>query len=96
MSSEGAPQELYMGVDIESGSPLSSTNRAKYSVVIIDQSLKLIAKHQSVPLATIIRLAWEYRPRSIASDNVMELSLDGSTESIARLLSLLPPPSFRQ
>ncbi|ADL19567.1 hypothetical protein ASAC_1162 [Acidilobus saccharovorans 345-15] len=91
MSSEGAPQELYMGVDIESGSPLSSTNRAKYSVVIIDQSLKLIAKHQSVPLATIIRLAWEYRPRSIASDNVMELSLDGSTESIARLLSLLPP-----
>lgn len=91
MSSEGAPQELYMGIDIESGSPLSSTNRARYSVVIIDQSLKLIAKYQSVPLATIIRLAWEYRPRSIASDNVMELSFDGSTESIARLLSLLPP-----
>jgi predicted RNase H-like nuclease (RuvC/YqgF family) len=91
MSSQEGSSEIYMGVDIEYGSPLSTINRARYSVVLIDQSLRLIAKYQSVVLPAIVRLAWEHRPKYIASDNVLELSPDGSTESLARLLSLLPP-----
>ena len=82
---------IYMGVDIEAGSPLSRSGKPLYSVVVISDELKLVAKHQAVPLAGIIRLAWEHRPKAIASDNVMELSPSGTTDGLARLLSLLPP-----
>ncbi len=81
---------LYMGVDIESGSPEAS-EKARYSVVVIDKDLRLVAKAQGVTLAGVIRLAWERRPQAIASDNVFELAPGGSTEGLARLLSLLPP-----
>lgn len=81
---------LYMGVDIESGSP-EANERARYSVVIVDKDLRLVMKAQGVTLAGVIRLAWEKRPQVIASDNVFELAPGGSTEGLARLLSLLPP-----
>ena len=81
---------LYMGVDIESGSP-EANEKARYSVIIVDKDLRLAAKAQGVTLAGVIRLAWEKRPQAIASDNVFELAPGGSTEGLARLLSLLPP-----
>ncbi|MGC9210274.1 MAG: DUF460 domain-containing protein [Acidilobus sp.] len=85
-----SPPELYMGVDIESGSP-EAISKARYSVALVDQDLRLVAKAQGVSLAGIIRLAWERRPKAIAVDNVFELAPGGSTQGLSRLLSLLPP-----
>jgi len=44
------PQRLYMGVDIESGSP-ETPERARYSVAVVDQDLRLVLKAQGVSLA---------------------------------------------
>lgn len=76
-----------MGVDIESGKPGSS--RARYSVAIVDPAGRLVYKASSAPLSRLIRLAWDYRPSCIATDNVFELA--ESVRDLARLASLLPP-----
>ena len=84
------PQRLYMGVDIESGSP-ETPERARYSVAVVDQDLRLVLKAQGVSLAGVVRLCWERRPNVIAVDNVFELAPGGSAEGLAKFLSLLPP-----
>ena len=80
-------RRLCMGVDIEEGSPRGS--RARYSVVVIDGDGMLVHKSQGATLARLVRLAWEYRPECIATDNVYELA--ENARDLARLLSLLPP-----
>ncbi|MGC9071674.1 MAG: DUF460 domain-containing protein [Acidilobus sp.] len=82
--------DLYMGVDIESGSP-EAIAKARYSVVVVDQDLRLVAKAQGISLAGVIRLSWERRPKAIAVDNVFELAPGASTEGLSKFLSLLPP-----
>ena len=81
---------LYMGVDVlqQSG---PGADRRRYYVIVIDENLRIVDKRQDAPLATIIRLSWELRPRAIATDNALELSPNGTVEGLARLLSLLPP-----
>ncbi|GAB6148007.1 hypothetical protein JCM10135_05480 [Stetteria hydrogenophila] len=76
-----------MGVDIESGKPGSS--KARYSVAIVDGEGRLVYKASEAPLARIIRLAWDYRPSCIATDNVFELA--ENARDLARIASLLPP-----
>ncbi|MEB3860316.1 MAG: DUF460 domain-containing protein [Desulfurococcales archaeon] len=79
--------KVYMGVDLQEGSP-ESISRARYYIVLIDEEGRLIGKHPSSPLSRLVRLALEYRPASIGVDNVYEL---GSSErDIVRLLTLLP------
>ncbi|MCE4625611.1 MAG: DUF460 domain-containing protein [Desulfurococcales archaeon] len=86
-----SPQTLYMGVDIESGSPQSSSRRALYSVVVIDGEGRTIASYQGVPLARLIRLAWYYKPRKIAFDNILELAPNRA--ALEKTLELFPPES---
>ncbi len=81
----------YMGVDIHSGSPLSS-QKPLYAVVIINEEGKIIVSQSGVPLSRVIRLAWDYRPAKIALDNVFELA--ASVKSLERILDLFPPESI--
>ena len=67
-------KELYMGVDIEEGNPLSSTKRTLYSIIIVDAEGKIIEKQSRAPLSRLIRLAWYYKPKKIAFDNIMEIA----------------------
>jgi predicted RNase H-like nuclease (RuvC/YqgF family) len=78
---------VYMGVDLQEGSP-ESPGRARYYIVLVDEEGRVIGKYPGSPLSRLIRLALEYRPSSIGVDNVYEL---GSSErEIIRLLALLP------
>ncbi len=59
-----------------------------YSVVGIDENERIVFKQENVSLPRLIRLLWEYRPRFLATDNIMEL---GGDESLVRkVLSMLP------
>lgn len=80
-------RRVCMGVDIEAGGPGSS--RARYSVAVVDEAGRVLYKASSAPLSRIIRLAWDYRPSCIATDNVFELA--ENARDLARLASLLPP-----
>ena len=77
----------FMGVDIESGSP-SSRRGAYYSIVIIDETGRIIDKYERASLARLIRLTWYYKPRILAVDNIYELS--PSKKSLASILELFP------
>ncbi|AFZ71189.1 hypothetical protein Calag_1487 [Caldisphaera lagunensis DSM 15908] len=81
-------REFYMGIDIESGSPLSKENH-KFFVIIIDNDLKIVNKIRDITLSSLIRLAWEWKPKAIAIDNVFEIAKD--EKSLSKILSLLPP-----
>ncbi len=81
------PEDLCMGVDIESGSP--EGGNARYSLVIIKCSGLLVYKAESSSLARLVRVAWDYRPRRLGIDNVYELG--GDERRLSRVLSLLPP-----
>ena len=81
-------KEFYMGIDIESGSPLSKENH-KFTAIILDKDLKMVNKINSISLSSLIRLAWEWKPKSIATDNVFEIVPD--EKSLSKFLSLLPP-----
>jgi predicted RNase H-like nuclease (RuvC/YqgF family) len=87
MSRRSSERMLYMGVDLESGEP--GTSGARYSVVIIDYEGRIVEKLESASLARILRLAWEYRPAAIGTDNPYELA--ESQRDLARILELLPP-----
>ncbi len=76
-----------MGVDIESGSP-SSRRGAYYSIVIIDETGRIVDKYERASLARLIRLAWYYKPRILAVDNIYELS--PSKKSLSSILELFP------
>ncbi|MEB3765424.1 MAG: DUF460 domain-containing protein [Desulfurococcales archaeon] len=84
-------KELYMGVDIEEGSPQSTTRRTLYSIVIVDAEGKIIEKQSKAPLSRLIRLAWYYKPRKIAFDNIMEIA--SNKKDLARILELFPAES---
>ncbi len=59
-----------------------------YSVVGIDEHESIVFKQENVSLPRLIRLVWEYKPRLLATDNIMEL---GGDETILRkVLSMLP------
>ncbi len=79
-------EDLCMGVDIESGSPISG---ARYSLVIIRCGGSLVYKSESSSLARLVRIAWDYRPRRLGIDNVYELG--GDERRLSKILSLLPP-----
>jgi predicted RNase H-like nuclease (RuvC/YqgF family) len=81
------PEDLCMGVDIESGSP--EGGNARYSLVVVKCGGALIYKAESSSLARLIRVAWDYRPRRLGVDNVYELG--GDERRLSRVLSLLPP-----
>ncbi|MGC8566677.1 MAG: DUF460 domain-containing protein [Caldisphaera sp.] len=82
--------EFFMGIDIESGSPLSA-NGQKFAVILINKENKIINKLNGVSLPSLIRLTWEWRPKYIAIDNVFELAPD--EKSLSKILSLIPPQS---
>ncbi|MEM0491179.1 MAG: DUF460 domain-containing protein [Acidilobaceae archaeon] len=86
MSSAGYEAKC-MGVDLESGSP--GGRDARYHIMVVESSGHVIYKAESVSLAKLIRLAWEYRPEKIGFDNIYELGED--ERSLIRILSLLPP-----
>ncbi len=77
-----------MGIDIAKGSPLSSTSRPLYAVVVIDSDGRVIYETNEAPLKRVIRIAWEYHVKRIGVDNVFELA--ENSRQIAKLLSLLP------
>ncbi|MCE4612609.1 MAG: DUF460 domain-containing protein [Desulfurococcales archaeon] len=79
---------VYMGVDLQEGSPGSSSRQARYYIVIIDEEGRLIGKYPNSTLSRLVRLAVEYRPVSIGLDNIYELG--ASERDIVRLLSFLP------
>ena len=81
-------KEFFIGIDIESGSPLSKENH-KFTAIILDKDLKMINKINGVSLSSLIRLAWEWRPKLIATDNIFEIVPD--EKSLSKFLSLLPP-----
>jgi len=81
------PEDLCMGVDIESGSP--EGGNARYSLVVIKCGGPLVYKAESSSLARLIRVAWDYRPRRLGVDNVYELG--GDERRLSKVLSLLPP-----
>jgi predicted RNase H-like nuclease (RuvC/YqgF family) len=72
------------GIDVEPG---CMGRRRCFTVVVVEDG-KPIAKYEHVPLHKLVRLAWEFRPKLIAVDNVYELA--DSEKEIARLVSLLP------
>ena len=80
-------ETLYMGFDIESGEPGSA--RARYSVAVVDSDGLLVDKSSGATLSRLIRMAWEYRPVAIGTDNIYELAQD--VRGIIRILNLLPP-----
>ena len=84
-------KELYMGVDIEEGNPLSSTKKTLYSIIIVDAEGKIIEKQSRAPLSRLIRLAWYYKPKKIAFDNIMEIA--STKKDLARILELFPAES---
>ncbi len=86
----GSQPRLFMGVDVSPSGPPGSW-RQRYHVVVIDDSIRLVTKLQEVSLASVIRVAWEYRPEVIAIDNALELAPGGRPEALAKVLSLLPP-----
>ncbi len=85
MSRQSKP--LYVGVDLESGSPGGSD--ARYTIVAVDSDGSFVAKHEGVHLPRLIRLLWEIRPRALAVDNVYELARN--TNGLVRILSMMPP-----
>lgn len=73
-----------MGIDVEPGckhGPLC------FSVALVENG-KLVDKYEKVPLHRLIRLVWEYRPRILAVDNILELARN--KRELTRILSLLP------
>ncbi len=81
---------LYMGVDIEEGSPQGG-RKPLYSVVIINEEGKIIEKQNKAPLSRVIRLAWYYKPVKIAFDNILEIA--SSKKDLHRILDLFPTES---
>lgn len=77
---------LCMGVDIESGSP---SGRALYSVMVVDESSRVVYKSESVTLPRLIRLVWELKPSVVALDNVFELA--DSEKKLLKVFAILPP-----
>ncbi|MCE4599560.1 MAG: DUF460 domain-containing protein [Desulfurococcales archaeon] len=86
MQSKSSP--LYMGVDIQYGSP-QARGGARYYVVVVDSRGILVDKASDASIARVIRLAWNYRPKAIGVDNIYELASDA--RDLARIVSLLPP-----
>ncbi len=75
-----------MGIDLEPGSPPGLNG--SFAVTVVDCNGEVILSKRSVPLKKLLRYAWEYKPRTLAIDNVMEL---GSNKSeLYKVLSLLP------
>ncbi|GBF08559.1 conserved hypothetical protein [Aeropyrum pernix] len=83
----GVVTRVVMGVDIVSGEPGSRS--ARYAVVILGESGRLLEKHESVSLARLIRVAWSRQPDILAVDNVFELGR--SERDVGRVASMLPP-----
>lgn len=80
----------FMGIDISQGSPLSQRD-ARYSVVVIDEEGRLVHKQEDVSVYRLIRLAWEFKPKIIALDNIYELG--GTEKDFAKIVSMLPMES---
>ncbi|MEB3845362.1 MAG: DUF460 domain-containing protein [Desulfurococcales archaeon] len=76
-----------MGVDLESGNP-GSYRRPLYHVVIINGEGRVIENQESVPLPRLIRLVWQYRPDTVAFDNIMELA--DNRKTLTRILEMFP------
>ena len=85
---EGKEKEFFMGIDIEKGSPISN-EEPKFAAIIIKESGKVIDKFNEISLSSLIRIAWDWKPKYIATDNVFELAPD--ERSISKIISLLPP-----
>lgn len=80
--------QCIMGVDINPGSsPLS--RRASYSVAIVCEDNEVLYTSEEATLERIVRLAWEYKPTAIATDNPLELGRNIAW--LSRLVNLLPP-----
>jgi len=85
---EGKEKGFFMGIDIEEGSPISNKEQ-KFAAIIINESGKVIDKFNGISLSSLIRIAWDWKPKYIATDNVFELAPD--ERSISKIISLLPP-----
>ena len=82
-----SPDDVCMGIDIESGSP--EGRDARYSLVVVKCGGPLLYKAEAASIARLVRVSWEYRPRRLGVDNVFELG--GSERRLLKILSLLPP-----
>lgn len=81
----GEQSDVIVGVDvITSGAKLSDYTYAL--AVLRGDELTL---YESVSLSRMIRLLWEFRPKLIALDNIMELG--GTKKNLIKILQLLPP-----
>lgn len=77
--------DVIVGVDvITSGTKLSDYTYAL--AVLRGDELTL---YESVSLSRLIRFLWEFRPKLIALDNIMELG--GTKKNLIKILQLLPP-----
>ncbi|WP_168050216.1 DUF460 domain-containing protein [Ignicoccus islandicus] len=75
-----------MGIDLEPGSPPGLNG--SFAVTLVDCNGEVVLSKRSVPLRKLLRYAWEYKPKVLALDNVMEL---GSNKSeLYKVLNLLP------
>jgi len=79
--------QTIMGLDISQGNPYSR-REARYAVVVLDEESKVIEKHELASLGKIVRLAWDFRPKIIALDNIFEIG--GDQRGLARIVGMLP------
>ncbi len=82
---EAPDKNCYMGVDIQSSSPLSSN--PLYSIVVLCGD-KLVYKNDGIPIERIVRLSWDYNVKKIGVDNPFELA--STPRDLIKLGELFP------
>ncbi len=79
-------ERTYVGVDIvKSGG--KALNKYVYAIALIKDGRVL--KVDRGNLGRLVRYLWDYRPATLATDNILELG--GSKRNLVRILKLVPP-----
>ena len=76
-----------MGIDLMPGS--AAGTRGYFAVTLLDCNEGIVLKKDNVPFKKLLRLIWEYLPKILALDNIMELGID--KDELIKVLSILPP-----
>ncbi len=79
-------ERTYVGVDIiKSGG--KALNKYVYAIALVKNGRVL--KVDRGNLGRLVRYLWDYRPATLATDNILELG--GSKRNLIRILKLVPP-----
>ncbi len=79
-------ERTYVGVDIvKSGG--KALNKYVYAIALVKNGRVL--KVDRGNLGRLVRYLWDYRPATLATDNILELG--GSKRNLVRILKLVPP-----